>query len=339
VTSTIIILNYNGRQHLEKYLPSVVRHSAETSIVIADNASTDDSIFFLRTHFPQIKLLQFNENYGFAGGYNRALQEIDADVYVLLNSDVEVSEGWLDAPLQALKEDHNIVACQPKILSDMRREYFEHAGAAGGFIDKLGFPFCRGRVLTSLEKDSGQYNDTVDIFWATGACLFIRSEAFHQAGGFDARFFAHMEEIDLCWRLNARGHRIVCTPQSKVYHLGGGTLTVENPHKTYLNFRNNLLLLYKNLPEKSLSSTLFIRRFFDYAAMLQMLLTGNRRNAREVIRARRDFRRMRRDFLRDREENLRQAIVSLPNGILGKSIVIQYYLFGKKRFSDYPIFR
>ena len=339
--TAIVILNYNGKAHLEKYLPSVIAHTfppsgrfGETSIVLADNGSTDDSVSFLKTNFPEIKLLCFDKNYGFAGGYNLALKEIKADVYVLLNSDVKVTEGWLTASLQALESDETIVACQPKILSDLKREYFEHAGAAGGFIDKLGFPFCRGRILTHLEQDSGQYNDIADIFWATGACLFIRAEAFHGAGGFDSRFFAHMEEIDLCWRLKARGHRIVCVPESKVYHLGGGTLKVENPQKTYLNFRNNLLMLYKNLPENRLRKTLFIRRFFDYAAMTQMLLACKFGNAREVVRARRDFRRMRKEMTAERAENLHLTIMQKPYGIFTRSIVLKYYICRKTTFKD-----
>lgn len=332
---SIVILNYNGRQYLEKYLPDVIRHSQlpGTEVVVADNASTDDSVSFLRD-FPGIKLLQLDRNYGFAGGYNRALQQIDADVYVLLNSDVEVTEGWLDAPLRAMNDDATIAACQPKILSDRNRGHFEHAGASGGFIDKLGFPFCRGRILTKLEKDSGQYDDTADIFWATGACLFIRSEIFHGAGGFDDRFFAHMEEIDLCWRLKARGHRIVCTPQSKVYHVGGGTLKVESPRKTYLNFRNNLLMLYKNLPKQHLRKTLFVRLFFDYAAMMQMIFTGKFRNARAVVQARRDFRRMRSKMQPNRKENLRLTIIQEPYGIFFKSIIIKYYFCRRTKFSQ-----
>ncbi|MDR1699482.1 MAG: glycosyltransferase family 2 protein [Prevotellaceae bacterium] len=344
---SIVILSYNGRQHLEKYLPGVIRHShfpllwrgggGEVEIVVADNASTDDSVSFLQTNFPGIKLLQFDRNYGFAGGYNLALKELKADYYVLLNSDVEVTENWLVAPIQAMEGDSTIAACQPKILSDLRRGYFEHAGAAGGFIDKLGFPFCRGRILTKLEKDKGQYDDIADIFWATGASLFIRSEAFHGAGGFDARFFAHMEEIDLCWRLKSRGHRIVCTPQSKVYHLGGGTLKVENPHKTYLNFRNNLLMLYKNLPASHLRKTLFVRLFFDYAAMIQMIFTGNFKNAQEVVRARRDFHRMKKEMQLDRRENLRLTIIQKPYGIFFQSIILKYYFCRRTKFSQLKI--
>jgi len=343
--TSIVILNYNGKQHLEKYLPSVIKHSStpdpsnegELEIVVADNASTDNSVSFLQENFPTIKLLQFKQNYGFAGGYNLALKQIEADVYVLLNSDVEVTKGWLDAPLQALENDKKIVACQPKILSDRNREHFEHAGASGGFIDKLGFPFCRGRVLTKLEKDNGQYDEAAEIFWATGACLFIRSEAFHNNGGFDDRFFAHMEEIDLCWRLKARGHRIVCAAKSKVYHLGGGTLKVENPQKTYLNFRNNLLMLYKNLPKNRLQKTLFIRRFFDYAAMMQMIFTGNFANALMVVRARRDFHRMKEKTKHDRKENLRQTIIEKPYGIFTKSIILKYYICRKSKFSELNI--
>ncbi len=333
--TAIVILNYNGKPHLNRYLPDVIRHSqlSNVEIVVADNGSTDDSVTFLRENFPEIKLLQFADNAGFAGGYNRALQQVKADIYVLLNSDVKVTQDWLVAPLQALVNDETIAACQPKILSVLKREYFEHAGAAGGFIDQLGFPFCRGRILTKLEKDGGQYNDTADIFWATGACLFIRSGAFHGAGGFDARFFAHMEEIDLCWRLKSRGHRIVCVPESKVYHLGGGTLKVENPQKTYLNFRNNLLMLYKNLPKKHLRKTLLFRRLFDYAAMLQMLLTGKFRNALMVLRARRDFNRMYGQMKADRKENVRLTIVQKPYGIFRGSIVLKYYLCRETKFS------
>ena len=253
--------------------------------------------------------------------------------FVLLNSDVEVTENWLQPLLNYMKENADVAACQPKIKSFYNRDYFEHAGASGGFIDYLGFPFCRGRVVGTAEMDRGQYDTVIDVFWATGACLLIRSELYNQVGGLDDEFFAHMEEIDLCWRLKGQGFRIVCIPQSEVYHVGGGTLQVEHPHKTYLNFRNNLLMLYKNLPQKSLSNIMRWRMLFDYAAAFQLFVTGKPKNAKSVFKARRDFKKMLPGFVDKRIENLSSATRTDFPEMLRKSIVIEYYLKGNKTYS------
>jgi GT2 family glycosyltransferase len=336
VKVAVVILNYNGKQYLEKFLNTVVLYSTDENveIFVADNASTDDSIGFLQEKHPSVKCILLDKNYGFAGGYNKALQQIDAEYFILLNSDVEVTENWWNPILNHMDSHPEVAACQPKILSYREKEKFEHAGAAGGFIDKFGYPFCRGRLFTKMEIDSGQYNNMIDIFWATGACLVIRKNDFWNVGGFDDAFFAHMEEIDLCWRLRSRGRIIRCVPESVVYHVGGGTLSTENPQKTYLNFRNNLLMLYKNLPQDQLTRILLIRFFLDFIALLQMLLGGKIKNALKVSKAHRDFLRMRKDFSTKREENLAVTINPYPAEILRKSIVFQFYIKGKRTYSE-----
>lgn len=334
--TAIVILNWNGAHFLEKFLPALLAHSThpDNSLWVADNGSTDRSMQLLSEQFPQVNTLVFDKNYGFAGGYNKALQLIDAEYYVLLNSDVEVTPHWLESMIDYLDAHPDVAACQPKIMSYDLRLVFEHAGAAGGFIDYLGYPLCRGRVLATLETDYGQYDHISDIFWATGACLVIRSSVYHECGRLDDDFFAHMEEIDLCWRIRSRGKRIVCIPESVVYHVGGGTLQKEHPRKTYLNFRNNLLLLYKNLPKKQLRFVLYQRFFLDYIAALQLLLTGKPRNAWAVLQARRDYRRMRPSFKARRKENLEKAVLIHIPEIIRNSIIFNYYLRKKKRFSD-----
>lgn len=269
--TAVVILNWNGKHLLEKFLPTVMEHSMDTATVyVADNASTDDSISFLKTHFPQVKIIQNPENYGFAGGYNHALQHIHEDIYVLLNSDVEVTHGWLKPALE-LFNDPKVAAVQPKILDYNNREYFEYAGAAGGFIDRLGYPYCRGRIFETIEKDSGQYNQVSDIFWAGGACMFVRKTHFWKVGGFDTDYFAHQEEIDLCWRFFNEDLLVKYTPESKVFHLGGGTLQTSSPKKTYLNFRNSLFNLIKNAPKKRLFGLIFIRLTLDGIAGIRFL--------------------------------------------------------------------
>ena len=336
-TLSIVILNWNGVAYLKQFLPLLIEktQNPDVEIVVADNGSTDDSTTVLKKNFPTVKLITFDTNYGFAEGYNKALRQLDSDYYVLLNSDVEVTDNWLSPMLKYMNEHEDVAACQPKIRSFAQRDCFEHAGAAGGFVDKYGYPFCRGRILGTVERDNGQYDSTQDIFWATGACLFIRSKAFWEAGGLDADFFAHMEEIDLCWRLNNRGWRIVCVPESAVYHVGGGTLSVENPRKTYLNFRNNLLMLYKNLPENQLQKTLFVRWWLDYAAAFQLFITGKRKNAQSAIKARRDYKRMKPDFKTKRQENIKQAKTEVFCELYTKSIVVGYYLKGKKEYDAF----
>lgn len=333
--TAVVILNWNGEKFLNQFLPVLLRNTQlpGVDIYVADNASTDNSLSLIEEQFPTVKTLLLDKNYGFAGGYNKALAQINADYFVLLNSDVEVTENWLQPLLNYMNENADVAACQPKIKSFYNRDYFEHAGASGGFIDYLGFPFCRGRVVGTAEMDRGQYDTVIDVFWATGACLLIRSELYNQVGGLDDEFFAHMEEIDLCWRLKGQGFRIVCIPQSTVFHVGGGTLHVEHPHKTYLNFRNNLLMLYKNLPQKSLHKIMRWRKLFDYAAAFQLFVTGKPQNAKSVLKARKDFKKMLPGFVDKRIENLSLATRTDFPEMLHKSIVIEYYLKGNKTYS------
>lgn len=266
----VVILNWNGKKLLEEFLPSVVEHSKEAAIYVVDNASTDESIVFVNSNYPTIKIIKNSINGGFAKGYNDALQHIEADIYCLLNSDVEITENWMTPIMEVFEKEANTSIIQPKILDYKNKDYFEHAGAAGGFIDKYGFPYCRGRIFETIEKDSGQYDDITDIFWASGACFFVRSEVFKRLNGFDERFFAHMEEIDLCWRAKNSGYNIRYVYQSKVYHLGGATLSKVNSKKTYLNFRNNLFTLIKNA-KGPLFPTMFFRLFLDGLASIKFL--------------------------------------------------------------------
>ncbi len=415
----VIILNWNGEKMLRQFLPSVVKYSLDESlksevqslksqeesatthdsrdeamhssllqtqdlieVIVADNGSTDASLKILKEEFPTVRVLDLKHNYGFAEGYNRAIQAIEAEYVVLLNSDVEVTEGWLNPILSYMDDNHDVVACQPKILkallipphrgevpseskgaehrtqdtevlkfgnsevmaedatevrksvsgdeidSPPRVRGFEHAGAAGGFMDTLGYPYCRGRIMDYVAEDKGQYDNTIDVFWASGACLFIRREAYLSNGGLDADFFAHMEEIDLCWRLNARGYRLACVPQSAVYHLGGGSLPYNNPRKTFLNFRNNLLMIYKNMPGCQMVKVMIARFFMDYAAAMMYLLKGDGQNFLSVIRARMAFWQLRRSFAPKRKANLSATTVPHPNTIIHRSIIWDYYVRG-----------
>ena len=321
---------------LRSFLPSVVRFSEAdgAAVYVADNGSTDASVEMLRREFPSVRLILVEENYGFADGYNLALKQVEAEYVVLLNSDVEVTEHWL-APLAAYMDAHpEVAACQPKIRSWRQKKQFEYAGAAGGFLDRYGYPFCRGRILGVVETDKGQYDTILPIFWATGAALFIRLKEYQEAGGLDGRFFAHMEEIDLCWRLRARGRGIVCIPQSVVFHVGGATLKKENPRKTFLNFRNNLVMLYKNLPPEDLATVMRTRAVLDYVAAASFLLKGQFPNAWAVLRARRAFASLRTSFSASREENLKKTCLSVIPERTKNSILAQFYLHGKKLFSQ-----
>ena len=332
---SVVILNWNGVGMLQKFLPKVVEYSAMegVEICVADNASTDDSVSFLKTHFPDVRLIVLDKNYGFADGYNKALQQVGAEYVVLLNSDVEVIPHWLEPLVEYMDAHPEVAACQPKIRSERNKEYFEYAGAAGGYLDKYGYPFCRGRIFEVVEKDEGQYDTIQPIFWATGAALFIRLKDYQEAGGLDGRFFAHMEEIDLCWRLRSRGRGIVCIPQSVVYHVGAATLKKENPRKTFLNFRNNLLMLYKNLPEKELKKVMFIRGLLDWVATFVFLLKGDGKNARAVWQARKEFKHICPDFASSRTENLAKATgQSIPEKV-DYSILWKFHACGKKVFS------
>lgn len=268
MTVAIAILNWNGKKWLEKFLPSVVKYSQDTEIFVIDNASTDDSILFLKSDFPAVKIIQNKTNSGFAAGYNEGLKSINADIYCLLNSDVEVTENWISPILNLFSKDKDIAAIQPKILDYYQRNKFEFAGAGGGLIDNLCYPYCRGRIFDDIELDNGQYDDEIEIFWASGCSLFIRSKDYWDMNGFDERFFAHQEEIDLCWRLKNNGKKIYYTGKSKVYHVGGGTLNKQNPQKTYLNFRNNLTMMLKNLPSSKAFFILFFRLSLDGIAGL-----------------------------------------------------------------------
>ncbi len=336
MSTAIVILNWNGEKYLQQFLPVLIENTTMegVEIIVADNASTDSSLAILKNKFPSVRTIVLDKNYGFAGGYNKALEQVEADYYVLLNSDVEVTPGWLQPLLAYMDKNEDVAACQPKIKAYEQRTHFEHAGAAGGFIDRFGFPFCRGRVIGFAEEDKGQYDSIIDVFWATGACLMVRSKIYWKVGGLDDEFFAHMEEIDLCWRFKSRGYRVACVPEGVVYHIGGGTLNVESPHKTYLNFRNNLLMLYKNLPTKLLKKTMFWRFVFDYAAAFQLFLTGKPANAQSVLKARADYKRMQPDFEEKRKENILFATSDNQSDILQKSIVLDYYLKGKKTYNS-----
>jgi GT2 family glycosyltransferase len=335
-TIAIVILNWNGEKLLSRFLPSVISNSRQegVEIVVADNGSTDHSIQLLRDNFPEAKILELHTNYGFAKGYNEALRQIGADYYILLNSDVEVAAGWIDPLIGLMEEDSSIAAVQPKIRSWQKRDEFEYAGAAGGFIDKLGFPFCRGRILNVNEKDEGQYDRISSIFWASGACMVVRAELFHKEGGFDPDFWAHMEEIDLCWRLKNIGYKVMYTPYSTVYHLGGGSLPYHNPHKLYLNFRNSLFLLYKNLPSKKLFKVMTLRMCMDGAAAMKFLAEGNSGGFRSVWKAHAAFYKALPVLRKKRQLLKSQAFQKWHEEILCKSIVWKFYIQGKRKFGE-----
>ena len=330
----VVILNYNGAAMLGRFLPSVIKYSPGVEIVVADNASTDDSVALLAAGFPSVRVVQLDRNYGFADGYNKALTQIDAEYYLLLNSDVEVTEGWLEPLLSFMENNPNAVACQPKILAYNNKTHFEYAGAAGGFIDRYGYPYCRGRLFDTIEEDKGQYDGVCRIFWATGAAMMVRSSAYHAAGGFDGRFFAHMEEVDLCWRMLARGGEIYAVPQSKVYHVGGATLNKSNPRKTFLNFRNNLLMLYKFLPHCELRGVMRTRTVLDYVAAVKFIAIGAWGDFKAVVRARREYKRMRGEYKSVREQNLALAVVPVIKERAAFSLLWQYYMKRKKNFSQ-----
>ncbi|MDD6541988.1 MAG: glycosyltransferase family 2 protein [Prevotella sp.] len=321
----IVILNWNGKQMMMSYLPSVIQYSREeASIIVADNASTDGSVQWLREHHPEVRVIELDKNYGFAEGYNRALKQVQAQYYVILNSDVQVTHHWLTPLIENMDAHEEVAACQPKLLSVADNDSFEYAGAAGGFIDRFGYPFCRGRIFDTVEQDQGQYDEDAEILWATGACLMIRSADFWRAGGFDGRFFAHNEEIDLCWRLHDMGRKIYCYPDSEVFHVGGGTLPKNNPMKTYLNFRNNLTMLYKNLPESDFHYVLRMRWLLDYvAAFATLLMHGNWGDFKAIFRARRAYRKWRHQFDDDRR-TIQQRRVA--DGRKPFCIVWKYYI-------------
>ena len=334
----IVILNWNGQAMMERYLPSVLNYSRdEAAVYVADNASTDQSMEMLRRQFPEVKLIQLEKNWGFAEGYNKALRQIEADYYLLLNSDIKVTHHWLTPMVEYMDNHQDVAACQPKLLSIFDEDRFEYAGASGGYLDRLGYPFCRGRIFETVEADNGQYDYATDILWATGAALMIRAKDYWEAGGLDGRFFAHNEEIDLCWRLRIRGRRIVCLPESYVYHVGGGTLPKGNPMKTFLNFRNNLTMLYKCLPDEELKPVMRWRWWLDYLAAWEMLLLKrNVGDFKAVYRARRAFKRWRKDFEADRRAiQASRATKEIPEQ-RRFSLLWQYYVKGRRTFAQLP---
>lgn len=329
----VVILNFNGRELLKKFLPSVVRFSGQAKIVVADNLSTDDSRELLRVQFPHVEVIHLPSNLGFCGGYNHALRQVKATYFILLNSDVEVTPDWLIPLVAILKSDSQAGAVQPKILSYSNRQHFEYAGAGGGFIDWLGYPFCRGRIFNTLETDHHQYDDTLPVFWASGACLAVKADLFYQLEGFDESFFAHMEEIDFCWRLKRAGHQVIYCGSSTVYHVGGATLSASSPRKTYYNFRNGLAMLVKNLGPGKMSLVLPLRLGLDCAAALKFLLTGEGRHTWAVLKAYLFLLFHFPSLLKMRH----RLAGTLPNYTVGqiyrKSIVLKYFLFRKRKFT------
>lgn len=329
----VAVLNWNGQKLLEEFLPSVVKHSAQADVILVDNNSSDESISYVNNTFHSVKIIQTKANLGYAGGYNFALAEIKNPFVVLLNSDIETTENWLDAPLKLLKENKTVGACQPKIKAYKDKDSFEYAGAAGGFIDYLGYPFCRGRLFENLEKDIGQYEDSREIFWASGACLFVNRKAFFDAGQLDETFFAHMEEIDLCWRMKNEGYKIFYTPESSVYHLGGGTLNSQSTQKTFLNFRNDLYLLTKNLPATTLFPILFTRLILDGAAGLKFILDLKPKHALAIVKAHFAFYANFNRLAKGRRSYYFKLKGLKSSQMYSNSIVIEHFLKGAKTFS------
>ena len=338
VHTAIVILNWNGKAFLEAFLSPLlacITATPEVEVVIADNNSTDGSVDFLRTHHPQLRLILFDQNWGYAGGYNRALQQIEARYYILLNSDIEVTPDWLPPLIAFMDTTPQAGICMPKIRSTTQRDHFEYAGACGGFIDRYGYPFCRGRILSRIEQDCGQYDAPMEVFWASGACLMIRATLFHELGGFDDRFFAHMEEIDLCWRAKLKGHQAWVVPQSIVFHVGGGTLPNDSPYKCYLNHRNNLWMLYKNLPKKKRFPILAARITLDHLSALIYLIQGKPALSAAVWRAHRHFWNGRKEVSRQIVENASQnAMNHTKKTIWSKSIVWHFFIHRKRRTFD-----
>ncbi|HOZ30163.1 MAG TPA: glycosyltransferase family 2 protein [Bacteroidales bacterium] len=331
----VVILNWNGKSFLERFLNTLITNtdSELAEICIIDNNSKDDSVNYLKINYPNLKLIILDKNYGFAGGYNIGLKEIQAEYFLLLNSDIEVPKDWLNPLYEIMKSDTSIGICGPKLLNYNNHELFEYAGASGGFIDKYAYPFCRGRIFVHCEKDEGQYNDTTDCFWISGAAMMIRSDLFFKAGGFDEIFFAHQEEIDLCWRIQNLGYRVVIQPKSVVYHIGGGTLPKSNHYKTFLNFRNNLFIIEKNIPKYKRNKVKFVRLFADQIALYRMILQGRFAEAFSVIKAYFHFWYFSKQMSKQRKI-IKPKSVKYLKGYYNHSIVKDYFLLKKKRFSD-----
>ena len=326
----IVILNWNGRAMLERFMPSVVANSGDAEVIVADNGSTDGSVLFMQECYPQVRLILMDRNYGFAEGYNHAIAQVEADYYVLLNSDVECTPQWIEPVVAMMECEADIAVAQPKLLMYDRKDTFEYAGGAGGFIDKYGYPFCRGRLFNTLEQDHGQYDNQCDIFWATGACMFVRADVWKKLGGLDGDFFAHMEEIDFCWRVHLAGYRVSYCPQSAVYHVGGGTLPKSSPFKTELNFRNNLSMLYKNLPDARRRRVLALRIVLDWVASVKFLLEGHRGEYQAVRKAHRQYREWKPALDAKRDKNGTHPVPQVYQGLL----IWEYFFLGRKHFSS-----
>jgi len=331
----VVILNWNGKSFLEKFLPIVIKYSSSAQIIVADNQSSDDSVSFLKQHFPAVRIIINPSNDGFSTGYNLALKQVEAEYYVLLNSDVEVTEKWIEPIMDLMDSNKHIAACQPKILDYNHKTTFEYAGAAGGFMDKYGYPFCRGRIFNSLEEDKGQYNNSTEVFWATGACMFVRAEAFWKVGGFDDDYFAHMEEIDVCWRMKNIGYQIYVEPKSHVYHVGGGTLNKLSPRKTFLNFRNNLITLTKNASPRFLFFKIIYRMILDGVAAFKFLAEGHGSHFIAVIKAHFSFYAHLPSTLKKRDEmRLMDEFKDATTGVYTENIVFAHFVKGVKNYSD-----
>ncbi|EKF56044.1 family 2 glycosyl transferase [Galbibacter marinus] len=326
----VVILNWNGKDLLEKFLPSVVKHSNKATIYVADNASSDESVEFLKTHYPEITIIKNATNGGFAKGYNDALVHVKEPIFCLLNSDVEVTPNWIDPIVELFEKNPNIAIAQPKIMDYKSKSYFEYAGAAGGYLDRLGYPFCRGRVFQTLEEDKGQYNDNSEIFWATGACMFLRNDVFHSLGGFDEDYFAHQEEIDLCWRAHNHGFKVYYTAESHVFHVGGATLANMNPKKTFLNFRNSLYSITKNLPKRKVLPIIIARLFLDGIAGIRFLFQFKFLHLWAIIKAHFSY-----YYNFNKTFKKRGFIEKDIKYYEGNSIVLGYFVKGKRHFSQY----
>ncbi len=337
VKVSVVILNWNGKALLEKFLPSVIQHTRNEAyeVVVADNGSTDDSLNLLKTSFPTVRIIELDRNYGFAEGYNRALDLVDAEYCMLLNSDVEVIEDWLEPLVDYMDSHPEVAAAGPKIRDYKDKSKFEYAGAAGGFLDKIGYPFCRGRIFTSIEEDNGQFDTMADVLWVSGCAMMVRKDLFVKEGKLDGRFFAHMEEIDLCWRFKNRGYRVVCIPDSMIYHVGGASLSAGNPQKTFLNFRNSLLCIYKNLPEDEFFITYLKRVVLDAVAAIKFLFTDSGAHFGAVVKAHVEFNQRKQEFKPDRRESIKKMKVYDLRELFPNSLVWSYYVKNWKRFSDY----
>ena len=336
IRTAVVILNWNGKKFLKQFLPGVVKNTLapDTSVIVADNGSEDDSAKWLAENHPEVKVIRLDSNYGYAGGYNRALKEVEAEYYILLNSDVEVEPAWAEKLITFMEMHPDVGACQPRIRSYYNRDSFEYAGAAGGYIDRLGYPFCRGRIFDTVENDHGQYDDVREIFWASGSCMVVRGAAFDQCDGFDESFFVHMEEIDLCWRMQNAGYTISYFPHSVVWHVGGGTLGYGSPSKIYYNFRNSLIMLAKNLPAKHLRRTILTRQVLDGLAAVMLLFTEGRAAAAAVVRAHRDFRRQRTAIRTFRTLTPNPGIFHTPHTTMNKYLLYEYYIRKRKTFTE-----